>query len=446
MSEKLSFLTPSDLNDKQKICFQQAMLGSSLFISGPGGVGKSYVLDKIKAAKNDSIVVGAPTGIAALNVQGSTLHRMFGFPIGYLDERKRKKVSKKAQELFKNDVIKTIAIDELSMVRADMFEAIDNNLRIIKGNRKPFGGLQIIGMGDFYQIPPVVNTRTFDGQMFYEEYGNNPFAFSTKVWEKSGLQSIELTEIVRQNEKDFIFALNSIRRKDENYIQSLKYINAVGRKNYQAMLDAEDEDDDLLVLCATNAAADSINETKYAEVEGEERFFDYVATGEFKDEPVPKSLRLKIGCKVLICANNAEADYYNGDRGIVTAMTSDFIAVETDSGRKLSVVRNKWVEIDYDTTTGSLIEKEVGSFTQFPIKMGWAITIHKSQGMTLPKALIYTGNGCFVPGQAYVGLSRLKSLSGLIISHPIRPEEIMVHPDVTKFYNDISSSNLLGLL
>jgi ATP-dependent DNA helicase PIF1 len=430
-----------ELNEKQQFSYdlitgRPDQPKQCVFVSGPGGVGKSTVINKVRSTAPDSTIFMAPTGIAALNIEGSTVHRTFGFPIGFLDQNRRRRVSKKAQELFESDTIKRIVLDEVSMVRGDLFSAIDQNLRLIKGNKKPFGGIQMVVSGDFYQLSPVINNKSFEGELYNQEF-RSPYAFDTVAWEKAGFLTVELDQIMRQNDPTYKFALNSIRVLDHNAYKALQYINKIGMTNAAMKPDA-----DMLMLCATNADADAVNRIKYAEVEGKEFYYQAKIEGDFKDEPVPTTLALKVGCKVLISANHQDGEYVNGDRGVITHLTESKIRVLTDTGRAFDVEQHEWDAIDYSVQDGVLLTTVIGSFIQFPIKLGWAITIHKSQGMTLNEAAIYTGRGCFTFGQAYVALSRLRSIEGLNIMQQIGYNELLVDDRVKMFYIQNSLGNL----
>lgn len=426
-----------NLNEKQSYAVEVATNGDNLFISGPGGVGKTTTVHTIEKT-DPNTVIACPTGIAALNAGGATIHSTFGLSIGYLNKTARGRVSKVAESLFASDVVKRIILDEISMVRADTYCAIDAQLRAIKGNRKPFGGLQIIHSGDFYQIPPVLNDKSHEAQLFREEFGDGLFAFDTVPWEKANTQTVELTEIMRQSDPTFRFALNSIRTKDEHYIRSLNFLNVIGRRNRDMYAD-----DDVLVLCTTNKDADAINQDRYLDITGPEKWYNAKVEGKVTTFPAERDLALKVGCQVLICANNKEIGYVNGMRGVVTHMALESIRVETNTGESFDVKKNEWIEHEYDIVNGELTKLEVGKFTQFPLKLGWAVTIHKSQGMTLDKAAIYTGRGCFASGQLYVGLSRLRSLDGLIILQDLHPSEVIVDPRVVEFYRKNALGNLL---
>lgn len=427
-----------DLNKKQAYALEQVARGKNLFITGPGGVGKSVLIHKIKDLFGDSTVFIAPTGIAAQNISGATIHRTFKLPIGFLGVGARRRVSQKAEQLFESDVITRIVIDEISMVRADLFSTIDHQLRRIKKRNKPFGGIQIVVVGDFYQLSPVLNSRSPEAKYFNQEY-KSVFSFATDSWAEAGFETIQLDEIMRQTDFDFIDALNSIRTRDSNYMTKLNYLNGIGDKDVTV--------DEPLFLCSTNKDAETINEHHYSDLAGEERTYRGEVTNNFKDFPVPETLTLKEGCKILICANSqGDSDFYNGQTGYITELFSKYVIAKLDGiADPVKIEANVWEEFEYSVTDGELNIEPVGSFKQLPIKLGYAVTIHKSQGLSLDNAVIYTGRGCFAHGQAYVALSRLRSLEGLHIMKPIGIDEIIVDSEVNKFYENNKFSNLLNM-
>lgn len=426
------------LNKKQSYAFTQISMGKNLFITGPGGVGKSVLIHKIKEMFEDDTVFLAPTGIAAQNIKGSTIHRTFKFPIGFLGHYQRTKVSKKAENIFGNDVVKRIVIDEISMVRADLFTAVDQVLRRVKKRNKPFGGIQVIVVGDFFQLPPVLNNSTPEGKYFLQEF-SSPFAFDCDSWNEAGFETIELDQVMRQSDSQFINALNSIRQKDKNYAKNLDFLNNIGNKSIEV--------DEPLFLCSTNKDAETINQHHYEEVEGEEKLYTGVVDKQFKDFPVPISLYLKEGCKVLICANSqGDSEFFNGQTGVVTSLHDDYVMVQLDGDDyPTKVDSNTWEEYDYDVVDGILNSSVVGTYRQLPIKLGYAVTIHKSQGLSLDNAVIYTGRGCFTHGQAYVALSRLRSLQGLHMMQPVSLSEIIVDQRVRIFYEHNKTANLMNM-
>ena len=429
------------LNEDQLYAESRILAGANVFLSGPGGVGKSVLINHIRDNYDEGDTVYlAPTGIAAINIEGATIHRIFRFPLGFLDRFTRDKVSDKTLELFdKKNKVKRIVIDEISMCRADTFVAIDRQLRKIRRINRPFGGIQVIVVGDFFQLPPVLNERSSEGQAFLSEF-DSEFCFKTDTWFEAGFETIQLTKVMRQKDSEFIDALNSIRVKASDYAKSLQFLNV------KAMEKVEEEVDTIF-LCSTNKNADTINSHKFEELEGEVRKYKGKKEGAFKADPVPENLELKVGTKVLICVNNGD-EYSNGQLGHVESMHDEtiFVRLQGYGGGVVAVQKHKWEEFDYTVGSNGEAKKfPVGSFIQFPLKFGWAITVHKSQGLSLDSAILYAGNGFFCPGQAYVGLSRLRTLEGLYMLKPLELTDVIVDPRVKKFYEDNRYSNLLNV-
>lgn len=425
------------LNTKQAYAIDQITNNQNVFITGPGGVGKSFLTHEIKNKFGDETLFIAPTGIAAQNIGGATAHSTFGFPIGFLTEHQAKRPSKKCEELFSCDTIKRIFLDEWSMVRADMMRAMDYTLRAVKKKDIPFGGLQLIGSGDFYQLSPILISGSQEEHYFKKDF-KSPFAFDAPSWEQCGLETIELDQVMRQSDEKMVNALNSIRKKDNNFMKSLDFLNEVGTSNDLSQSDP-------LFLCGTNKDADFINNDRYEELDGDEEIYYGSSYGKTKDIMVVQNeLKCKVGMKVLICANNAKRGYYNGQVGHIVNLSNDLIGVELDNGGTVHVERYTWEDSEYVVEKEKLERRVIGRYTNFPIKIGYAVTIHKSQGLSLDAACIYTGRGLFAHGQAYVALSRLRSLEGLCLVNPIRYNEIIVDNRVNDFYNGNIVKNLFS--
>ncbi len=417
------------LNTKQKLAFQKILSGENVFLSGPGGVGKSYIVRYLMDKFSDSTVLLAPTGIAALNIGGSTVHRTFKFPTSVLNKQHQTRINDGTADLFAVDgPVKRIVIDEISMVRADLFIAMDINLRHIRRQNKPFGGLQVVAVGDFFQLPPVLTSKESKA---FEEVHHSPFAFTTESWLASNFHVIELDEVMRQTDEELIENLQVIRRGDNKKLSSsINYFNNLSRRNANSVFEL-----DPVYLCSTNKSADFVNDTHYAELEGKEYIFMARWDEDSKTYPAPTELRLKYGTKVMFLANTD--DFKNGEIGYVTGFVGDKIEVTKDNGREdvILVDTHEWRNIDYMNVNGQLVAKECGSFIQYPLKHAWAVTIHKSQGLTLPAAVIDFGRGCFTSGQAYVALSRVKNLEGLYMPRSLQKSDIIVSPEIIEFYD-----------
>lgn len=447
------------LTEKQQRAVDLAASGKNVFITGPGGVGKSVVVNMIRNKKRGSTVVVAPTGIAALNIDdASTIHKTFLLPFHMMTTYNM--IPKDpVRKLFEDGTVKTLIIDEISMVRADIFVAMDKMLQSCRKNKKPFGGIQVIAVGDFYQLSPVLIGK--DKEPFERLY-SSVYSFDTDSWRDLGMETIELTEVMRQDDVKFISLLQSIRTKDKKYMESLYELNEIGLSNEEV------DEDNTIFLCSTNKDADNINTTRLYELDTEEYIFDAEIEGEYSGEPAPKELALKVGCRVLILLNGT--NYVNGSRGEVMEITKDIIFVKLDKcGNTVSITKNTWTEkqfslkqvdgseenihesevneLNNSVETGKqVVSKTIGTYKQFPLKLGYACTVHKSQGCTFDSAIILNGRGFFAHGQLYVALSRIRSLAGLGIMNVIQPREVIVDREIVKFYKDVQNMNLLGAM
>ena len=428
------------LTEKQQYAMDRIAQGANIFLTGPGGVGKSVLVREIEEKYEESTIFLAPTGVAALNISGSTFHSVFRFPLGFLDQRRATHVDQKVIDLFRNDTVKRIVVDEISMVRADLFNAFNENLKRAKRSRKPFGGLQIIVVGDFFQLPPVLNNQSSEYDFFTKEF-DSVYAFATNAWVSGGFELIELDKILRTDDEDFIMLLQSIRKRDENHMAAVGVINNICYNKYDA------PDEDAIVLCTTNKDADSINQANYDELPGEEREFFAQFPANMKVEPAPKTLALKEGARIMILANIAGGVAFNGQLGYVVGFEEDKIMVLLDGHQyPTRIEKYTWEDRDYKLSAdGSTLETVVtGKFIQYPMKLAYAITIHKSQGVSLQSAHINMGRGAFAHGQAYVALSRLRSMYKLNLMHKLNPSDIIVDQEVIQFYEDIKTANLLS--
>lgn len=418
--------------DLQQEAIRRIKAGENVFLTGSGGVGKSWVISQIV---DDSTILTAPSGIAALNIGGITCHRAFGLPLGLVTEKDYYSTPRSMQNLFSGNAVKRIVFDEVGMIRTDYFVLISRRLQKIRGNDKPFGGIQVVFVGDFYQLEPILANH----EMEFFDY-KSKFCFSSALWD---FPTIELTEVKRQSNKRQVLMLNSIRKKDKHYKKALKYIQEECKPYIP--------DENTLHLCCYNKDANRINQNYYSQIDGIEREFKAIFPPMWGSErPVDEVLKLKVGTKVIICQNAADGSYVNGERGTVVGFEtmpdgfSEAILVERDDGSIAHVVRGAWEKYSYNKqrpignpdAKEQLVKNVDATYQQYPIKLGWAVSIHKSQGMTLDDVAIDVGAGCFSHGQAYVALSRIKDLRNLSFVKPMLPEDIIVNEEVKKFYGD----------
>lgn len=424
--------TPLVLSNQFKLVLKEMEEANEpLYITGRAGTGKSTLLRLFRKTTDARIVVLAPTGIAALNVQGQTIHSFFGFPPKLLHpsditRRRNFKMYRK---------IDILVIDEISMVRADMMDNIDRFLRINRGNPyEAFGGVKLICFGDLFQLPPVIGTQ--EEREFLRTHYETPYFFSAHVFREDYKLTIhELRQVFRQTDRSFINILDNVRTQSIDYddIQDL---------NNQVI--GEDFDDSFYItMCARNAQVQTINKEKLLEVQTEEFEFLARVTGNFSERLFPTNLNLKlrVGAQVMFIKNDPDKKYVNGTVGNVKELDNDKVVVQIvdQQGliKNITVERITWEIIKYkpDPSDDKLLKSDViGSFNQYPLKLSWAITIHKSQGKTFDRAIIDLGKGAFESGQAYVALSRCRTLEGVALRHPITPRDIFVDPRISEFH------------
>ncbi|MGM0438812.1 MAG: ATP-dependent DNA helicase [Patescibacteria group bacterium] len=395
------------------------------FITGKAGTGKSTLVQQFKEQTTKNVAILAPTGVASVNVGGQTIHSFFGFKPGVSPDNIEK--TYRRRKLYKS--LDTLVIDEVSMVRADLLDCIGRFLQINGPKDELFGGVQIIMVGDLYQLPPVLPNHEKD---FYHMRYKTPYFFSSKQFKKIDPTFIKLRTVHRQSDSDFISILNRVR--SGNIKQSdLKKLN----ENVQ---DSFDFNEDGVFLTTTNRKANKINSTQLKKLSTKEYKFKGSIKGSFPKSHLPTSdeLVLKEGARVMLLNNDSEGRWINGDVGEVIEIEKSgdpIIRVRLDEGRVVKVTENKWerIKFNYDKRNDEIKSEEVGSFHQLPIRLSWAVTIHKSQGKTFKKAMIDFQRGTFSHGQAYVALSRCTGLDGLSLRRPIRRSDIIVDSKVTKF-------------
>lgn len=403
----------------QQEAIEKIKQGGNIFLTGGGGTGKSFIINTIKDNKT---VLVAPTGIAALNIGGATCHSFFGLPFGLPEEHDKYKLPAKSKKVLERAT--RIVLDEVGMMRADYLDLIDHKLKAFFKNKKPFGGIQMVMVGDFYQLEPIIQSN--EEYYFHSEY-SSPFAFSAKCW---NFETTPLTEVVRQSDEYYISILEAIRKGDTRGLELLSQV-----------IDEYKQGTEKLYLCCYNADADKINRWWYDKNPTKEEY-SFKARfssnwGKPNSYPVENILKLKKGCKVILCANNSEEGYVNGQRGTVDSITKGELYVKLDNGNTIKVAHHTWEKIGYTEAGESFTKKVEATFTQLPIKLGWAVSVHKSQGMTLEGINLHTGTrGCFSHGQLYVALSRVKDLSTISLVKPLKDYELIVKEEVKEFYNN----------
>jgi len=404
-----------------------------VFVTGKAGTGKSTLLQYFRNNTRKNVVVLAPTGVAAVNVKGQTIHSFFRFkPDITLEGVSSIRLRKDLRNMYQR--IDTIVIDEISMVRADLLDCMDAFLRLhSKGNNVPFGGVQMVFIGDLYQLPPVV---TREEKNIFKEVYPTPYFFSAKSFQNLNIQFIELKKIYRQTEEQFIHLLSMIRDKTATH-EHLRDLN----KRY--IPDFKPKEEDFYVyLTTTNALADQINQEKLREIKIPSYFSDGEIDGEFdlKNLPTQPRLELKEGAQVMLLNNDPNGAWVNGSIGKITYLDEDglgagVIEVELSDDRIVEVAPFTWemFRFFYNEDTEKIECESVGAFTQYPLRLAWAITIHKSQGKTFSKVIIDIGYGTFSHGQMYVALSRCRTLDGIVLKKPILHKHILLDADVVAF-------------
>ncbi|RPI07125.1 MAG: AAA family ATPase [Ignavibacteriae bacterium] len=397
------------------------------YITGNAGTGKSTLLQYFKEKTKKKTVVLAPTGIAAINIGGSTLHSFFRFPFHLITKADIKKIRGKGK-LFA--ALDTLVIDEVSMVRADMMDAVDQSLRVNRNRlSEPFGGVQVVLIGDLFQLPPIVDE---DLAEYYSDFYETPFFFSAHVFNEVRLQKIELQNVFRQTDPEFIGLLNKVR----NNTMGPSDIDVINQRYHPSVIIGRN--DLAITLTSTNALASAINLQRLSALTTREYSYESIIDGEFDEKsfPTDKKLKLKVGAQVMMVKNDPNKRWVNGTLGVVHHLTEETIEVSF-GGTVHTIEPSIWEKLDYayDRELRSIEPVVNGAFRQYPIKLAWAMTIHKSQGKTFDNVIIDLGRGAFAHGQAYVALSRCRSFSGLHLKTPLRYSDIILDPRVRTFHS-----------
>ena len=427
--ESLKRTNPEQYNAYQMI----ANTRNSFFLTGKAGTGKTTFLKQIQREIPKNFLLLAPTGLAAINLGGQTIHSFFGFGFGVLGPGETGQLNKNKLRLVNH--VDTIIVDEVSMVRCDIIDAMDRTLRLYRKNSAPFGGVQMVFVGDMFQLEPVAQSD--DREILREIYGTNKFYFyKSFVIKRYDLPKIEFLKVYRQTDPIFIEILDHFRTGNVT-------TRDVMRLNSRYVLPGMESDKLKITLATNNRVAKNINDTHMAELDGEEFVYTAESEGDIRNlkDSVDSELLLKVGAQVMFTKNDSAGRWVNGTLGIVAHLSDDRIDVEIEDEGVVNVEKTTWevVEQEYDREKKSCVRNVVGKLHQYPLRLAWAITIHKSQGLTFDRVAVDLGPGAFACGQTYVALSRARSLEGLELISRISPASAMVSADVLEFasgFND----------
>lgn len=423
--------TPLEINDDFRAALDAVAGGAPLvFVTGRAGTGKSTLIRYLVGElSSKNIAVVAPTGIAALNAEGQTIHSFFKLPPKLLD-------AADVHELDEPEILtalELLVIDEISMVRADLLDAVDVSLRLHRKNDLPFGGVQLFVVGDLFQLPPVV--RREDEEVMAARYAT-PFFFGAHALRGLQATTVELTRVYRQEDPDFVEMLGRLR-EGTAVAPAVDAINAAcaGRRPTEPYL----------MLVPRNDQAARENERRLGELTTSQRTFVARSDGQFPDDrlPAPRELTLKPGAQVMFTRNDAERRWVNGTTGVVERISAENVRVRLDSGAAYDVEPVTWENYrhSFDRAERKIVAEVIGSYTQVPLMPAWAVTIHKAQGLTLERAHVDFGRGAFAEGQAYVALSRCRRLADLTLERPLRASDLRVNLDIRLFYARLRRSS-----
>lgn len=415
--------------ESKRVLEQLERSNANLFITGRAGTGKSTLLQHFRATTKKQVVVLAPTGVAAVNVGGQTIHSFFRFHPGItLDEVRSRSGNR---ELYKQ--LDTLIIDEISMVRADLFDCIEKFLRLhgpVQG--ETFGGVQVVLFGDLYQLPPVVPK---DEEHLFKILYASPYFFDAQSYPQAQVGTVELTQVYRQRDTDFVALLDAVRTgtlSDEERAT----LNEVCTRPREASTDRA------IQLMTTNAMADRVNHNYQERLSGQVQVYSGSVRGSFGERQLPthEKLRLRVGARVMLLSNDEDGRWINGDLGHIEALAKPeqadaAITVSLDRGKRVKVSRYQWevIRFVYNRDRGRIESEVIGSFTQYPLRLAWAVTIHKAQGKTFDQVVVDFGRGTFAPGQAYVALSRCTTMAGLSLRRPLQSRHVWADERISAF-------------
>lgn len=425
-------------NREQQMAYELiANTNSSFFLTGRAGTGKTTFLQNIQKEVNKQFIVLAPTGVAAILAGGDTIHSFFGLPMEACFPGTCGKMSQaRILSLVHAD---TIIIDEVSMVRCDVMDAIDYTMRKYLRNNMPFGGKQMVFVGDMFQLPPVIKYGP-ERDLLKDVYNANEFYFyRANVIRRIRLVKIEFRKVYRQEDERFLSVLEHIRMNRITPEDVMCLNTRVLQPTKEEMV---------VTLSSLNKTADDINERRLAEIDSEEFVYEGTISGRFEEKrfPVDQTLKLKVGAQVMFARNDSQKRWANGTLGKVVKLTKDEITVELNNGTQHVVPCCSWdsVSFEYDRESRKMKKGIIGTFTQFPIRLAWAITVHKSQGMTFDKLSVDLSRGMFAAGQLYVALSRVKTLDGLYLSSPVVPQYAHTATEILAYASNFNDEREIG--
>ena len=426
-------------NKQQVMAFELiANTNSSFFLTGRAGTGKTTFLRNVQKMVDKQFITLAPTGVAAILAGGETIHSFFGLPMDVCYPGTMGKMNEaRIQTLLHTD---TIIIDEVSMVRCDIIDAIDYTMRKTLRSSLPFGGKQVIFVGDMFQLPPVLK-RGAEGELMNDLYHTDDcFFYKADVIKHMRLVKIEFQKVYRQEDQDFLRILENVRL-NKTTPENLMHLN-------ERVCQPIKEDGMVITLASLNRTADTINQQRLSEIEAEEFTYVGTVTGKFEEKrfPVDMTMKLKVGAQVMFTRNDQHKRWVNGTIGTVTKLSKDEIQVTTDGGSTYVVPNCSWesYSYEYDKETRKMKKELMGTFTQYPLRLAWAITVHKSQGMTFEKLYLDLSRGMFAAGQLYVALSRVRSLNGLFLSRPIIPQYAHTSSEVLAYANGYNDEQVIN--
>ena len=427
-------------NQQQVLAYELiANTNSSFFLTGRAGTGKTTFLRNVQKKVNKQFITLAPTGVAAILAGGDTIHSFFGLPMEVCTPGTCGKLNEaRILTLLHAD---TIIIDEVSMVRCDIVDAIDYTLRRALRTTQPFGGKQIIFVGDMFQLPPVIGHGA-ERELLHDIYQTDDFFFyKANAIKSMRLVKIEFQKVYRQNDdQQYLHILENVRMNKVTP-ENIMHLN-------QRVAQPQSKDDMVITLASLNKTADGINQQRLAEIDAEEFIYEGTVSGKFDDKklPVELHLKLKVGAQVMFTRNDLQKRWANGTLAKVVKLTKDEIHVELGNGTRHVVpcTSGDSVSYEYDRETRKLKKEVTGTFTQYPLKLAWAITIHKSQGMTFDKMSLNLSRGLFAAGQLYVALSRVRSLEGLYLSKDVVPQYAHTSREIIAYANGYNDEQVIN--